>query len=48
MKAQKLPLDTAPLWVLASRSGFTPALQRRAQMNNMLLLGPDDLFALGD
>lgn len=47
LKAQKLPLDTAPLWVLASRSGFTPALQRRAQMDNVLLLGPDDLFALG-
>ena len=44
VKAQKLPLDAAPLWVLASRSGFTPPVQRRAQGENMLLLHPSGLF----
>lgn len=45
VKAQKLPVDAPPLWVLASRSGFTPAVRRRAQLDNMLLLEPDDLFS---
>jgi hypothetical protein len=48
VKAQKLPLDSAPLWVLASRSGFTPSVQRRAQGENVLLLQPSDLFLNAD
>jgi AAA+ ATPase superfamily predicted ATPase len=48
VKAQKLPLAALPLWVLASRSGFTPAVQRRAQLDNVLLLEPQDLYASGD
>lgn len=43
-KAQKLPIDAEPLWVLASRSGFRPPLLRRAEEGNLLLLTPLDLF----
>lgn len=42
-KALKLPADT-PLWVLASRSGFTPAIRERAKHGDLLLIEPDDLF----
>ncbi len=42
-KAQKLPIEQAPLWVLASRSSFTPALQRQ-QRDDLLLLEPATLF----
>jgi AAA+ ATPase superfamily predicted ATPase len=48
VKAQKLPLGATPLWVLASRSGFTPALQRRAQLDNVLLVQPDDMYSSSD
>lgn len=45
-KARKLPLVDAPLWVLASRSGFTPALrQAAAGRDDLLLLDPAALFA---
>ena len=43
-KARKLTLDDSPLWVLASRSGFRPALHRRAEEGNLLLLTPADLY----
>jgi AAA+ ATPase superfamily predicted ATPase len=44
-KASKLNIRRAPLWVLASRSGFTPDLRRRAQVGDVLLIEPDDLYA---
>ena len=45
-KARKLPLASTPLWVLASRSGFTPALCRQAAgRDDLLLLEPATLFA---
>lgn len=44
-KASKLSLDDSPLWVLASRSGFTAALRERAAREGVLLLTPEDLFA---
>ncbi|MGI8554719.1 MAG: ATP-binding protein [Dehalococcoidia bacterium] len=44
-KAHKLQLDESPLWVLASRSGFTEELQHRNSQENLLLLTPADLFA---
>ena len=46
-KAQKLPLGERPLWVLAARFGFTPALRRRAARGDLLLLTPADLFEQG-
>ena len=44
-KAAKLLVKEPPLWVLASRSGFDPALRERAQAGDVLLLTPDDLYA---
>ncbi len=44
-KAAKLPTTERPLWVLASRSGFDPALRRRAERDHLLLVEPADLFA---
>jgi len=44
-RAARLPLGDDPLWVLASRSGFEPALRRRAAAGDTLLLTPEDLFA---
>jgi AAA+ ATPase superfamily predicted ATPase len=44
-KARQLPLAERPLWVLASRSGFEPALRRRAEHGDVLLIEPDDLYA---
>lgn len=44
-KTRGLPLAERPLWVLASRSGFTPALRRRAEQGDLLLLTPADLYA---
>jgi AAA+ ATPase superfamily predicted ATPase len=43
-KAAKLPIQEPPLWVLASRSGFRPALRRRAEQRDLLLLTPADLY----
>ena len=43
-KTRKLPLDRSPLWVLASRSGFRPAVHRRTEEGNLLLIAPEDLF----
>jgi uncharacterized protein len=45
-KAAKLPLADAPLWVLASRSGFEPALRRRAEAGDILLIEPADLYSV--
>jgi AAA+ ATPase superfamily predicted ATPase len=44
IKAAKLPLADAPVWVLASRSGFEPALRRRAEAGEVLLIEPNDLY----
>jgi AAA+ ATPase superfamily predicted ATPase len=44
-KAWKLPLDPAPLWVLASRTGFEPLLRERAGRGDLLLIEPADLYA---
>ncbi|MHB8576462.1 MAG: hypothetical protein ACYDCQ_14155 [Dehalococcoidia bacterium] len=44
IKARQLPLADAPLWVLASRSGFDSVLHTRAAHGDLLLLTPDDLF----
>jgi hypothetical protein len=44
LKATKLDLADDPLWVLASRSGFTPDLRRRADVDNLLLITPEDLY----
>jgi hypothetical protein len=44
-KAQKLASDESPLRVLASRSGFAPALRRRAERDGLLLIEPADLFS---
>ncbi len=43
-KARKLDADRSPLWVLASRSGFTPDLRRRSAGGSVLLIEPADLF----
>jgi len=43
-KAQRLPLDESPLWVLASRAGFEPALRARAERAE-LLLEPAGMFS---
>lgn len=43
-KALALPLAEEPLWVLASRSGFQPALRERAASGRLLLLEPSDLY----
>jgi len=43
-KAHKLPLDEPPLWILASRSGFVPALRRRAERGELLLIEPAEMF----
>jgi AAA+ ATPase superfamily predicted ATPase len=43
-KTHGLPLAERPLWVLASRSGFSPALRRRADQGDLLLLAPEDLY----
>ncbi|RIK46156.1 MAG: hypothetical protein DCC58_04155 [Chloroflexi bacterium] len=45
-KAGKLPLHGSPLWVLASRSGFTDELRRRAAVGDVLLIEPADLYAI--
>lgn len=44
-KARKLDTVDSPLWVLASRSGFTPGLRRRVEGGNVLLIGPEDLYS---
>jgi len=44
-KALKLDTIAQPLWVLASRSGFEPEVRQRAEQGDLLLIGPDDLFA---
>jgi AAA+ ATPase superfamily predicted ATPase len=45
-KAEKLLLADAPLWVLASRSGFTTHLRDHAAMaGDVLLIEPHDLYA---
>lgn len=44
-KTRGLPLSERPLWVLASRSGFVPALERRAEREKLLLVTPEALFA---
>ncbi|MGH2588966.1 MAG: ATP-binding protein [Dehalococcoidia bacterium] len=43
-KAAKLPFEEPPLWVLASRSGFRPAVHRRAEQGDLLLLTPAELY----
>jgi AAA+ ATPase superfamily predicted ATPase len=43
-KALKLELDDEPLWVLASRSEFTPELRRRADIDNVLLFTPGEMY----
>jgi len=43
--AYQLSADEPALWVLASRSGFRPALRDRAQREPLLLLEPGDLYA---
>lgn len=43
-KAARLPHEGEPLWVLASRAGFEPALRKHAEMGGVLLLTPKDLF----
>lgn len=44
-KARKLDYAREPLWVLASRSGFTRELRRQAEGGGVLLIEPPDLFA---
>ena len=44
-RGSRLPLAAQPLWILASRSGFSTALRRRAASENLLLIEPSDLFA---
>ncbi len=46
-KARKLNLSTEPLWVLASRSGFSDGLRRRAELGGVLLVSPEDIYASG-
>ncbi|MBM2810590.1 MAG: hypothetical protein HW416_1349 [Chloroflexi bacterium] len=43
-KAAKLPIEEPPLWLLASRSGFDPALVERAVGGDVLLLTPEDIY----
>lgn len=43
--AYQLSTDEPALWVLASRSGFSPALRDRAAREPLLLLEPADLYA---
>lgn len=45
VKAQRLPLDASPLWVLASRTGFEPGLRSRAERGEVVLLEPADIFS---
>jgi AAA+ ATPase superfamily predicted ATPase len=44
-KALKLNIEDEPLWVLASRSGFTQGLRRLAERGGVLLIEPRDLYA---
>lgn len=44
IKARKLPLADSHRWVLASRSGFSDSLRRRAEGGDVLLVEPADLF----
>lgn len=46
-KAARLQLSESPLWVLASRSGFTKRLLRRSDQGGLLLIEPTDLFSSG-